>query len=88
MPNSPPKSAAVAATWLEFESKVLKTFGDMPKEARALAKASFYFGHIAMLGMVESVVEQAKSNEAIVRVLEGFREEIDETMERSAVRPN
>jgi hypothetical protein len=33
MPDQHPRSEAVAATWLEFEAKVLKTFGDMPKEA-------------------------------------------------------
>jgi hypothetical protein len=78
---SPPRGSS-------SKKNILATFGDLPKEARALAKASFYFGNMAMLYMVESVVDQAKSHESIVRVLQGFREEIDETMERSAVRVN
>lgn len=78
-----PTSHAIAQVWARYEKQYLD--GDpLPPAAHSLAKASFYFGALSMLDLVEALLSRADSAAAVELCLDGFRDEVLEHIEAGA----
>lgn len=73
-----PKSDAVANCWEQYRATILDVMEGEPLDPQAInfARASFYFGNLAMLGVLETVAESG-SPAAIAAALEGLRQEVE-----------
>lgn len=80
-----PTSTAVSACWEKFSRDILApSLEGSPAVAMSLAQASFYFGGLAMLELVESVLTDAPTVDAAEQALDAYRAEILAHVEQRA----
>lgn len=83
MKTKPPQSDAIAACWEKFRRDILgPNLTDVPEVATSLSQASFYFGALAALELIENARENAQSAAAIDLALDAYRDEIMEHIEQ------
>jgi hypothetical protein len=87
--DQPPSSHPVANSWAEFEAKVLPAVAeDLSPATLGMSQMSFHFGALAMLGIVQAVVDDARNAGAVEIALDGPRDEVEAFIEASGERVN
>ena len=75
--EDPPDATLVANAWHQFETRILPAVLDEPSpEAVDLAQLAFYFGAIALLGLLGAAIDGAESEEAVALVREALDAEL------------
>jgi len=80
--SDPPNADLIAGAWNQFQTQILPAALDEPTpEAVNLAQLSFYFGAIALLGILGAAIDGAESDEAVAFVRETLDAELSEFVE-------
>ena len=80
--NEPPQAELIAGAWHQYETRILPAVLDEPTpEAVDLAQLSFYFGAIALLGILGAAMDGAESEEAVTLVREALDTELSDYVE-------
>ena len=80
-----PTSHTVAAIWARYEQRFLDdAMEDAVPGGRSLARASFYFGALGMLELLETVLAEAQSAASVECAIDAFRDEISGVIEIGA----
>lgn len=79
MNNEGPVSHAVEDSWEDFRRTILSAMevDALEPSAIAFSRASFYFGGLSLLEIVETIMSAARSEEAKALALRGVRREIE-----------
>jgi hypothetical protein len=76
--EGPPRAALVENAWEQFQAKVLPAALNEPTpEAIECARLSFYFGALALFGIMTAVLDGAASEEAVDLARDNLAEELD-----------
>jgi hypothetical protein len=80
--DEPPQAAIIAGAWHQYQTRILPAVLDEPTpEAVDLAQLSFYFGAIALLGILGAALDGAESEEVVTLVREALDSELSDYVE-------
>ncbi len=80
MSDEPPRSNTVEHAWNEFHGSILSAMDETALDPGAVSfsRASYYFGALGMLEIVETILSEAKSDGSRAATIGGLRAEIEE----------
>jgi hypothetical protein len=81
MDDSRPETGRLEAAWIAFEKDILDSIGPIPDALRAQVRENFYAGQSAMFSVLQPLLAQAKTPEAVRQVLKHAREALDQAMD-------
>lgn len=79
----------VHETWTHYEKNIIRALApELEPYSRAAAEHAFHFGALAVVNILNSVVESTDDPEKLVGALEVLREELEHFVREHTVKPS
>ncbi len=81
--DTPPESHAVRNSWETYANDLLPAISEvaLTPASRGLCEASFFYGALSMLNIVQAVLEDARSQGATEIAFDGLRAEVEAVLD-------